>query len=97
MVLWVRRGTGANRRLGVVASRRSFRRAVDRGRAKRLLREAYRLNRQFLHGDLDVILLARPAILAAGIKDVEKDFLIVARRAGLRHRGQSRAAEADSD
>ncbi len=83
MVLWLGRGSEACLRLGVVASKRSFRRAVDRARAKRLLREAFRLNRFRFTGPSDVILLARPAIGKARCADVEKDLLDLARKVGL--------------
>ena len=42
-VAWHLPSNDADRMAGVVVSRRSFRHAVDRNRAKRLLREAYRL------------------------------------------------------
>lgn len=89
MVLWLGKGEDADLRLGVVASKRSFRRAVDRARAKRLLREAFRLNRFRFTGPSDVILLARPAIGKARCADVEKDLLDLARKVGL----MARAAE----
>ena len=83
MVLWLAKGADADLRLGVVASKRSFRRAVDRARAKRLLREAFRLNRFRFTGPSDVILLARPAIGKVRCADVEKDLLDLARKVGL--------------
>lgn len=84
LVLWVRALPGAARRLGVVASKRTFRHAVDRNRAKRLLREAFRLRRGDVPGDADVVLLARRRILSASRSEVEKDFLAACRKAGLR-------------
>jgi ribonuclease P protein component len=83
MILWVRTGPGAALRVGVIAGRRSFRRAVDRARVKRLLREAYRLNRYRFHGACDVILLARRPLLLATRQGAERDLLKLARRAGL--------------
>lgn len=38
--------SGAEVEMGVSASRRNFKKAVDRNRVKRLLREAWRLNKQ---------------------------------------------------
>ena len=66
--------------LGVVASKKTFRRAVDRNRAKRLLREAFRLNRGALADKADVVLLARGRILSAKRQEVEADFRDVMRK-----------------
>ncbi len=83
LTLWVHRSADASLRLGVIASRRAFPRAVDRSRAKRLLREAYRLNRCRLASGANVILIGRKGLVHACRQDVEKDFLAVAQRAGL--------------
>jgi ribonuclease P protein component len=90
-VLWVAEGPRAVPRVGVVASKRTFRRAVDRARAKRLLREAFRLNREHLARHIDCVLVARRAILDAGRGDVERDLHAVARRCrALRANGDKR-------
>ena len=83
VVMRVRRGPGAALRLGVVAGRRAFPRAVDRSRAKRLLREAFRLNRGCLAGECDLVLTARASMRGASCRDVERDLMTLARRAGL--------------
>lgn len=82
LVMWLRHGPGASLRLGVVASR-VIGNAVHRNRAKRRLREAWRLNRNRFKGDVDVILVARRAILTASWKDVNDDLIRLARRGGL--------------
>ena len=82
MVLRLREDDDADRRLGVVASKRTFRRAVDRSRAKRLLREAFRTNRDRMLGTSDVVLVARRRILEATCRDVAKEFVTLAGRAG---------------
>ncbi len=83
LVLWVRREADARGRVGVVASKRTFRRSVDRNRARRLLREAFRRHRHELRSDVDVVLLARRRILEARAPDIERDLLRVGREAGL--------------
>lgn len=65
-------------RCGVIASKRTFRRAVDRNRAKRLLREAFRLDRQALPFACDVVLVARRYIIKEGIDPVRRDFCALA-------------------
>ena len=83
LVVWLCRGKDASLRLGVIASKRTLRRAVDRARAKRLLREAYRLSRHRFKPGVDVILIARRAILSAACGDVVHDLLRTARRGGI--------------
>ena len=83
LVLWVRRQPDAARRLGVVASKRTFHFAVERNRAKRLLREAFRLQRDRLAPSVDIVLLGRRSILKATRQDVEKDLLKTLSKAGL--------------
>ena len=81
LVMWVTRGADAGRKAGVVVSKRTFRRAVDRNRAKRLLREAFRLSRHQMPPDVDVILIARAGIAGKKCQDVMSDFEAVCRRA----------------
>lgn len=83
LVLWVRSAPDANRRVGVVASKRTFRLAVDRNRAKRLLREAFRLQRHRIQDGADFVLLARRAILDVRRQRVEADLLHALSRARL--------------
>ena len=83
LVLWLRIAPDADRRLGVVTSRRTLPAAVARNRARRLLREAFRLNRTHLRPDVDVLLLARGRIEQVKRQDVEADFRTTCRRAGI--------------
>ena len=83
MRMWLTAGDTGRLRLGVVASKRSFRRAVDRARARRLLREAFRLNRFRLRGRCDVIIVAKREILHASRAAVEAEILALAGKAGV--------------
>ncbi len=61
-------------RLGVVASRKVGN-SVLRGRAKRYLREAFRLNRPEKTVSADLVLIARKAMNAVGYKEIEKEYV----------------------
>lgn len=93
MVLFTRSGPDAALRLGVVASRRVGN-AVARARAKRLLREVYRLNRHDLEGACDIVLVARDTILRCRWNELQSDFLRATARTGLR-RGDTRKPGAE--
>ena len=82
MVLWLREGPGAAGRLGVVAGRKVGG-AVERNRAKRRLREVYRLNRQRLRPGYDVVLVARRAIGSAPWGELVAELMALAKRARL--------------
>ena len=85
--MWSRRDNVPAGRVGVVASKRTFARAVDRNRAKRLLREAYRLSRGDLASGHDIVLVGRRRILDVSCSDVEEDLLKLAGKSGLLNRG----------
>jgi len=77
---------GTASRLGVITSSR-IGNAVVRGRARRLLRESFRLHQHDLKTPLDLVLIARNSILGKGLADVENDFLTILRKAGLSKQG----------
>ena len=68
--------------VGVVTSRK-IGNAVMRNRARRLLREAYRLNQQLFQDHFQLVMVARSAINGKKRYDVEASLLDVFRRAGL--------------
>jgi len=59
----------ARRRFAIITSRRYSKRAVDRNRARRLLRETYRLLLPRMR-DIWVVFIPRRAMLRAGLGDV---------------------------
>jgi ribonuclease P protein component len=65
---------GSISRLGVVTSKKVGG-AVARNRARRLLRESFRLHQHDLPHPADVVLVARPSIVGKKFADVERDFL----------------------
>lgn len=69
-------------RLGVITSKR-IGGAVIRTRARRVLRESFRLHQHRLALPVDLVLVARPSIVGRSFGEVEKDFLTSLRKAGL--------------
>ena len=79
---WHQLPGGATTRLGVVTAGK-IGNAVVRSRARRLLREAFRVHQHDFVRPLDLVLVARPTIARRALGDVEKDLLTLLRRAGL--------------
>jgi putative membrane protein insertion efficiency factor/ribonuclease P protein component len=69
----------ANRRLGIIATRR-LGGAVERNRAKRRLRAVFRLHQAALPPSGDLLLVARPRCLRATFSELEAKFLHCARK-----------------
>ncbi len=70
-------------RIGVITTKRTFRRAVDRTRARRLMREAFRLERTQLAVGYDLVLIGRQALTTLRCQEVRSDLLKLCRRAKL--------------
>ena len=79
---WQKLPDAAISRLGVITPGK-IGNAVIRSRARRLLREVFRLHQYELAGPMDLVLVARSSIAGKAFQDVEKDFLTTARKAGL--------------
>ncbi len=79
---WRKLPADSKTRLGVITSGK-LGNAVVRNRARRLLREAFRLHQYDLSQPLDLVLVARASITEKDFSGVEKDFLTTLRKAGL--------------
>lgn len=80
---WHKLPAGAHPRLGVVTGKK-IGGAVERSRARRLLRESFRLHQHDLAQPVDMVLVARNSIVGKKFGDVEKDYLTALKRAGLK-------------
>ena len=76
LVAWHLESPDADRRAGVVVSRRSFHDAVDRNRAKRLMREAYRLlvKEGVMPEKTEWIFIGRASLGGKRVDDVMRDM-----------------------
>jgi ribonuclease P protein component len=79
---WNKLPEGAAPKLGVVTSKK-IGGAVQRNRARRLLRESFRLHQHEFVQPVEIILVARNSIAGKDFAGVEKDFLTALHRAKL--------------
>ena len=74
MAAWVLRHPDAGRRAGVVVSKKSFHDAVDRNRAKRIMRAAFRAEMANVPPDSDWVLVGRSALKGRRMQDVAAEL-----------------------
>lgn len=82
LVMWAVDGDPSGTRLGVVTGRKVGP-AVERNRARRRIREAYRRMRNRLTDGCDVVLVARAPIVGASWPELVEDLERLLQRAGL--------------
>jgi len=82
LINWAELPGAGPSRLGVVAAKR-IGNSVVRSRAKRLLREAFRLHQHDLRVASEIVLVARDSIAGKAFPEVERDYLAALRVAGL--------------
>lgn len=80
---WMRRlAPGKYSRVGVISTRR-LGGAVERNRARRLLRESFRLNQHRLSFPIDLVLVARKSIRGKSCEAVSRDLVRALKEAEL--------------
>ena len=87
MVVYCRKNKLGRSRLGITASTK-IGGAVTRNRARRRLREVYRLNRDKLRKGWDIILVARGRTAAVSWKELNDTFLRLCRKLELLEGGR---------
>lgn len=73
---------GETLRLGVITPK-NIGGAPQRARARRLLRESFRLHQRELKTPLSLVLIARPSIAGKDFQAVERDYLALLKQAKL--------------
>lgn len=92
LVRWLPNGQDKTR-AGVVSPKRVFHLAVERSRVRRLMREAFRLERVRLITGVDLILMGRRGMLEMTCADVRRELLRLCKKASLMQGVKSAEAE----
>lgn len=96
MTAFIRRNEAGHHRLGITASKRVARHAVDRNRMKRLLREMFRLSDVTLRGiepHFDWVLNAKRSLLRVKLADSLEDFQRIAAAVAKGSRGDAGSSD----
>ncbi|MDO5783957.1 MAG: ribonuclease P protein component [Eubacteriales bacterium] len=83
LVVYAMRNRYGAGRLGITAGVK-LGTAVQRNRVKRLIREAYRLHKDELRPDIDLVVVARHRAVHASYARVERAFLRCVKQLGIR-------------
>ena len=70
-------------RVMVSVPKKHFKRAVKRNLLKRRIREAYRLNKENIRKDKDIIIVARKSAKGQGFTEISSSLMKLLKRCGL--------------
>ena len=87
LVLYARKNRTGGNRVGITVSKK-LGKANIRNRIRRRLREAYRLNEDKFQPGWDIVVVARGRALDAKFEDICKNYLSLARKAGILAEGE---------
>ena len=83
MVVNIATAPDGKARLGIIVSRRFSKQAVDRNRARRLIRESFRLLRNGLRSPVWIVIIARRNLLHRMVQDVQEELIRILQDADL--------------
>lgn len=82
VVNWMLLTPGSICRVGLITTKK-LGKAIIRTRARRLLRETFRLHQHDFRQPVAMVLVARASIIGKKLADVERDFVTLLRQANL--------------
>ena len=82
LVLYVRRNRTGQNRVGITVSKK-LGKAHVRNRARRRLREVYRLNEPLFRRGWDIVVVARSRSVTADFSELTASYLSLAKQAGI--------------
>jgi ribonuclease P protein component len=94
LVVYFRKNHGKENRLGITVSNK-IGNSVVRNRVRRRMREIYRLNEARIVRGIDLVVVARARSAAAGLCELEKDFLRASLRSACFRRRRQNEKSAD--
>jgi ribonuclease P protein component len=71
---FVRSGSGSQSRLGITVTRKTGN-SVERNRARRVVREAFRRNKWLVPPGVDIVINVKRPLVEAGYRDLEGDLI----------------------
>ncbi|HEX5731897.1 MAG TPA: ribonuclease P protein component [Blastocatellia bacterium] len=80
-IAFVLENQGDRTRLGITATRKMGK-AVERNRARRLVREVFRKNRWLVPQGVDIVINVKRPLVEARLNDIEADFIAFLEKVG---------------